>query len=162
MGCGCSTQQRAAYVGSAGGDPGASASSQRRAPGSFLATTSTKDFVRSLSPDEQRDKKRLVVWFRMQKDGSFDEPCRKRPDFIFNKAIAEGVPLRFRWLFFRSVTDYKIQYRTGAFDTLVEKGRNTLMRSLRTIASTPLRTMNAAESANNPVRSTPRWIKTKW
>lgn len=181
MGCGCSQIQRDYAGGDSHTSNGGSGGSGRRAPGSFLATTSIKDFVRSLSAEEMRDKKRLVVWFRMQKDGSFDEPCRRRPDVIYNRAISDGVPLRspevlfhncvkltvdvlkfqtnilafrFRWLFFRSVTDYKNGYRTGAFDTLAEKGRNTLMRSLRTIASTPLRTMNAGNSMYNFHNST--------
>ena len=92
---------------------------------SFLTPTTVKEFINSLQNEELKDKKRLVVWFKMLKDGSFDEVCKKKPESIYNKAVGEGCPPKFRWLFFRSVTDYKLSYKVGLFDELAEKGKVT-------------------------------------
>mmetsp|Transcript_85489 Transcript_85489/g.151237 ORF Transcript_85489/g.151237 Transcript_85489/m.151237 type:complete len:892 (+) Transcript_85489:191-2866(+) len=103
MGCGCSYHRESGYLPSAG-------------PRQFLSPATEKEFVRSLDKDELKDKKLLLQYFRLEKEGhfvvtdAFRELVRRR-----------GVPQRFRWKAWRALTGWSALYKPGEYERIVRR-----------------------------------------
>lgn len=92
MGCGCSVKKGEVAP---------------QKPKVFLHTVSPKEFVRSLDQEEQKDKKRLLQWFRLISNGDFDDSYAQDPEQLEELAVKLGVPNRYRWLVWRCLANWK-------------------------------------------------------
>eukprot|EP00929_Paragymnodinium_shiwhaense_P012329 TRINITY_DN11927_c0_g1_i2.p1 TRINITY_DN11927_c0_g1~~TRINITY_DN11927_c0_g1_i2.p1 ORF type:complete len:890 (-),score=113.98 TRINITY_DN11927_c0_g1_i2:154-2823(-) len=105
MGCGC------VNPGSSGGSSGTRG---------FLTGYSDKDFVRSLSAEELKDKKRLLEFFRLLREspveGQFQDTERLR-----QLVRRRGVPQRFRWYVWRALSGWAGLYRPGLYEKALLK-----------------------------------------
>jgi len=98
MGCGCVTQSQA-----------------QGPPRQFLAN-SDAEFVRSLSADELKDKKRLLNYFHLLHEGQF-EATKAFTEQVRRK----GVPDRFRWQAWRALTGWSSLYKPGVYERLLQR-----------------------------------------
>eukprot|EP00928_Gymnodinium_smaydae_P031182 TRINITY_DN22970_c0_g1_i1.p1 TRINITY_DN22970_c0_g1~~TRINITY_DN22970_c0_g1_i1.p1 ORF type:complete len:793 (+),score=126.50 TRINITY_DN22970_c0_g1_i1:120-2498(+) len=97
MGCGRVSQPQPPLVGSV--------------PGHFLRSYSDGEFVRSLQTDELNDKNRLLAYYHLLKDGQF-EPTARFTELVRRR----GVPQRYRWLAWRTLSKWTSIYRPGVYD----------------------------------------------
>lgn len=97
MGCGCISKQQVA-LSSAG-------------PRLFLHTSDV-DFVRSLPPEEQGDKKRLLAFKH-----ALDDHGQFRVTQAFRKLVRqEGIPSRYRWQVWRALSGSGLVFRRGDYE----------------------------------------------
>lgn len=102
MGCGCVSQHQ---VGIPGGGPR-----------QFLYTATDKEFVRSLDKEELKDKKLLLMYFRLDNEGHFVVTDGFR-DLVRRK----GVPDRYRWRAWRALTGWSVLSKPGWYERIMRK-----------------------------------------
>ncbi|CAK9079563.1 unnamed protein product [Durusdinium trenchii] len=102
MGCGCVSQHQ---VGIPGGGPR-----------QFLYTATDKEFVRSLEKEELKDKKLLLMYFRLDNEGHFVVTDGFR-DLVRRK----GVPDRYRWRAWRALTGWSALSKPGWYERTMRK-----------------------------------------
>lgn len=102
MGCGCVSQHQ---VGIPGGGPR-----------QFLYTATDKEFVRSLEKEELKDKKLLLMYFRLDNEGHFVVTDGFR-DLVRRK----GVPDRYRWRAWRALTGWSALSKPGWYERIIKK-----------------------------------------
>lgn len=103
MGCGCSSQSKASLPGSPMG------------PRLFLAT-SDSEFLRTLTADEFKDKKRLLAYFHMLNEGQFEVTTA-----FVEQVRRKGVPDRYRWQAWRALSGWSSLYKPGMYERLTQR-----------------------------------------
>lgn len=98
MGCGC--------VSAAHSDP-------TKAARTFLYTPSDGEFLHTLEKSELEDKKRILAFRRLLREGKF-ERCEQLERLVRN----EGIPERYRWMCWKALSGLSDIYRPGAWERI--------------------------------------------
>lgn len=104
MGCGCVTQHQEVLDAIVG------------RPRLFLYRPTDEEFVKSLEPEERKDQKLLLAYFRLLRDGRFDAT----PELV-DMVRRKGVPQRYRWLAWRSIAGWHALKRTGEYERMAQQ-----------------------------------------
>lgn len=116
MGCGCVSQHQ-------GQQPTTS-------PGPFLRTVTESEFRSSLTPEELKDQKRVLAFFRLELEGKFEATEQLR-----ELVRQHGAPPRYRWQVWRALTGWPALCRPGVYDRwlnrdLSQKVSDTIKKDL--------------------------------
>jgi len=82
----------------------------------FRYTPTDQEFLRTLDKQELKDKKLLLQYYRLEKEGSFVVTDEFR-ELVRRK----GVPERYRWRVWRALTGWSILSRPGDYERILSK-----------------------------------------